>query len=358
MNTMSAPAVTANLAPGRTGDQAVLLLLKLRTFIALFAVAGFFAVAAPNFLSAANGLIMAKHVALNAFLAIGMTYVIISGGIDLSVGSTVGLAGMVAGSLILHGLPIGDYVIWFNVIEIIMIALLLGVAIGGVNGLLITRLNVAPFIATLGTLYVARGAALLTSDGATFPNLEGKLANGTTGFPLLGTMSVLGIPLVIWLLVAVGVGAAYLGLRTPIGRHIYAVGGNERAALLSGVKVARVKMFVYMFSGGLAALVGLIIASQLEAAHPLTGETFELNAIAAAVLGGTSMSGGRGRIGGTIVGAFVIGILSDGLVMMGVSSFWQTVIKGLVIIAAVVVDQFQQRVQQRMALQQRNTAGA
>ena len=356
---MSASAATvATAASGHNSDQIVLLLLKLRTFIALFAVAAFFAVMAPNFVSAANGVIMAKHVALNAFLAIGMTYVIISGGIDLSVGSTVGLAGMVAGSLILHGLPIGDYVIWFNVIEIIAIALLLGIAIGGVNGLLITRLNVAPFIATLGTLYVARGAALLTSDGATFPNLEGKAEHGTTGFPLLGTMNIVGIPLVIWLLIAVGIAAAYLGLRTPIGRHIYAVGGNERAALLSGVKVARVKMFVYMLSGGLAALVGLIIASQLEAAHPMTGETFELNAIAAAVLGGTSMSGGRGRIGGTIIGAFVIGILSDGLVMMGVSSFWQTVIKGVVIIAAVVVDQAQQRIQQRMALQQRNSAAA
>lgn len=344
-------------AAGRTRDNAVLLLLRLRTFIALFVVTGFFAFAAPNFLSADNAVIMAKHVALNAFLAIGMTYVIVSGGIDLSVGSIVGLAGMVAGGLILHGLAIGDYVVWFNVVEIILIALLLGVAIGAVNGLLITRLNVAPFIATLGTLYVARGAALLSSDGATFPNLEGKAALGTQGFPLLGTMSVLGVPLVIWLLIAVGVGAAYLGARTPLGRHIYAVGGNERAAMLSGVKVARVKMFVYMFSGGCAALVGLIIASQLEAAHPMTGETFELNAIAAAVLGGTSMSGGRGRIGGTIIGAFVIGILSDGLVMMGVSSFWQTVIKGLVIITAVVVDQFQQRMQQRMALQMRNAAG-
>jgi erythritol transport system permease protein len=193
------------------------------------------------------------------------------------------------------------------------------------------------------------------SDGATFPKLEGKAEHGTTGFPLLGTLSILGIPLTIWLLVALAIAAAYLGARTPLGRHIYAVGGNERAAMLSGVRVARVKMFVYMFSGFCAAIVGLIIASQLVAAHPMTGETFELNAIAAAVLGGTSMSGGRGRIGGTIIGAFVIGILSDGLVMMGVSAFWQTEIKGVVIIAAVVVDQFQQRMQQRMALQQRMT---
>lgn len=349
---MSVQAVNAQPSRGLSGDQALLVLLKLRTFIALFAVVGFFSFAAPNFLSADNALIMAKHVALNAFLAIGMTYVIVSGGIDLSVGSTVGLVGMVAGALILNGLPVGDYVIWFNVPEIIGIALLLGVGIGAVNGLLITKLAVAPFIATLGTLYVARGAALLTSDGATFANLVGNPANGTTGFPLLGTLTLIGLPLVIWLLVAVGAGAAYLGTRTPLGRQIYAVGGNERAAQLSGVKVARVKMFVYMLSGGLAALVGLVIASQLEASHPLTGETFELNAIAAAVLGGTSMSGGRGRIGGTIVGAFVIGILSDGLVMMGVSSFWQTVIKGLVIIAAVVVDQAQQRMQRRIALSQ------
>ncbi|MDZ7908186.1 MAG: ABC transporter permease [Gemmobacter sp.] len=145
--------------------------------------------------------------------------------------------------------------------------------------------------------------------------------------------------------------------RTPLGRFIYAVGGNERAAALSGVKVNRIKLFVYMFSGFCAALVGLIVSSQLVASHPATGDTFELNAIAAAVLGGTSMSGGRGRIGGTIVGAFVIGVLSDGLVMMGVSSFWQTVIKGLVIIAAVVVDQAQQKLQARVALQAQAALG-
>ena len=166
---------------------------------------------------------------------------------------------MVAGGLILHGLSVGDYVIWFNVVEIIGIALMLGVLIGALNGLLITRLNVAPFIATLGSLYVARGAALLLSDGATFPNLEGKAEHGTTGFPLLGGLSLAGIPLTIWILIVVGVGAAYLSARTPLGRHIYAVGGNERAAMLSGVKVPRVKMFVYMFSGLCAAIVGLII---------------------------------------------------------------------------------------------------
>lgn len=345
------PALTA-------GQPLTLLLLKLRTVIALIVVFVFFAIAAPNFLSAENMVIMSKHVAINALLAIGMTFVIITGGIDLSVGSIVGLCGMVAGGLILYGVDLGiGYTIYFNIWEIVLITLFVGVMVGAVNGVLITRLNVAPFIATLGTLYIARGLALLSSDGATFPNLVGDPAYGSTGFATLGTGAFLGIPFSIWTLVVVTAGAAYLAARTPLGRHIYAVGGNERGAALSGVKVNRVKMFVYMFSGFCAAIVGLIISSQLVAAHPATGETFELNAIAAAVLGGTSMSGGRGKIIGTIIGAFVIGILSDGLVMMGVSAFWQTVIKGLVIVAAVVIDQAQQRLQARVALRQQAAAG-
>ncbi|HEY9214417.1 MAG TPA: ABC transporter permease [Ancylobacter sp.] len=338
---------------GISGAALGLHLMKLRTFIALFAVLVFFSLAVPNFLSTANLILMSKHVALNALLAIGMTFVIITGGIDLSVGSIVGLCGMVAGALILNGIDLGfGYTIFFNVPEIILITLGVGVGVGIINGLLITRLNVAPFIATLGTLYVMRGLALLSSDGATFANLVGRTEYGTTGFAILGADSFLGLPLTIWMLIAVAIAAAYIAGKTPLGRHIFAVGGNERAAGLSGIRVNRVKMFVYMFSGFCAALVGLIISSQLMASHPATGETFELNAIAAAVLGGTSMSGGRGTIGGTIIGAFVIGILSDGLVMMGVSSFWQTVIKGVVIIAAVVVDQAQRKLQQRVVLRQ------
>ena len=138
--------------------------------------------------------------------------------------------------------------------------------------------------------------------------------------------------------------AAYIATKTPFGRQIYAVGGNERAATLSGVNVNRVKLTVYMVSGFCAAIAGLVVASQLVASHPASGETFEMNAIAAAVLGGTSLSGGRGTIGGTIVGAFVIGVLSDGLVMMGVSEFWQMVIKGVVIVGAVILDQMQRRI--------------
>ncbi|WP_342454804.1 ABC transporter permease [Sinorhizobium mexicanum] len=346
-------ATAAKLGPKASGTSALLLLLHMRTFVALILVFGFFALAAPNFLSTANMLIISKHVALNALLAIGMTFVIIAGGIDLSVGSIVGLCAMVAGYLVLYGIDLGiGWSIQFNTLEICLMVLVVGVFIGLINGILITKLNVAPFIATLGTLYVARGAALLFSDGRTFPNLGGNPEYGSDTFKLIGSGTLFGFPLSVWIMAVVALLAAYLAARTPLGRHIYAVGGNERGAALSGVNVDRTKLFVYMFSGLCAALVGLIISSQLQASHPATGETFELNAIAAAVLGGTSMSGGRGRIGGTIIGAFVIGILADGMIMMGISSFWQTVIKGLVIIAAVVVDQIQQKLQARVILQQ------
>ncbi|EYR78671.1 ABC transporter permease [Shinella sp. 838] len=337
---------------------ALLTIMKLRTFIALFAVIIFFSIFAPNFLSTANMILMSKHATQNAFLAIGMTFVIITGGIDLSVGSIVGLCGMIAGGLIMYGvaLPLG-YTVYFNVVEVAIIVMAVGILIGAINGLLITRLNVAPFIATLGTLYVARGMALLYSDGQTLPNLTGREDLGNQGFSYLGSGSILGLPVSVWILIVVALGAAYFARFVPLGRHIFAVGGNERASRMSGIRVNRVKMFVYMFSGFCAAIVGLIISSELMASHPATGTNLELNAIAAAVLGGTSMSGGRGTIGGTIIGAFVIGILSDGLVMMGVSSFWQMVIKGLVIIVAVVVDQAQRRLQQRVTLMQMAKAG-
>ena len=243
------------------------------------------------------------------------------------------------------------------VMLMIVLAVLAMVGVGLLNGWLITRAGVAPFIATLGTMYIARGAALLSSEGRTFPNLNGTVDYGSETFAWIGSGNILGIRFLIWLLAVVAGIAAYASRRTPLGRYIYAVGGNERGAALSGVRVGRIKMAVYVFSGLCASIVGLIIASQLQASHPATGETFEMNAIAAAVLGGTSMSGGRGRVGGTLVGAFVIGILSDGLIMMGVSAFWQTVIKGVVIIAAVVVDQAQSRLQARVALAQEAQAG-
>ena len=348
-------ATTANATlPGGTESEdknsgAVMLLLKLRTLIALIIVTAYFCIMAPNFISLGNLVIISKHVALTAFLAIGMTYVIVTGGIDLSVGSTVGLVGMISGLLITRGIPIPfmDATAYPNVFEVIGFGLLTGIFVGLINGLLITKFSVAPFIATLGTMYIARGAALLISNGETFPNLVGKADLGNTGFPILGSGTVLGVPVAVILMAIVALAAAYVAGRTPLGRQIFAIGGNERASLLSGVYVNRVKVVVYVISGFCAAIVGLIISSQLVASHPATGTSFEMNAIAAAVLGGTSLAGGRGTIGGTIIGAFVIGVLSDGLVMMGVSEFWQMVIKGLVIIAAVVLDQMQRKMAKR-----------
>jgi erythritol transport system permease protein len=331
-----------------------LLLLRFRTVIALLVIIIIFAFLSNTFLTWQNILLMTRHVAINAFLAIGMTLVIVSGGIDLSVGSILGLCGMVVGYLIDAGLPLHIFgvVIYFHTWFIMLIAIAAGALIGSANGLIITKLNVAPFIATLGMLYVARGLALLSNNGSTFPFLSGQKGLGNTGFPFLGEGDILGVPVPIWLLVVVALIAAFVANRTPFGRHIYAVGGNERAARLSGVRVNAIRFYVYLISGACAALSGLVVTSQLVAAHPASGETYELNAIAAAVLGGTSLMGGRGTIGGTIIGSFVIGILADGLVMVGVSDFWQMVIKGVVIIVAVAIDQLQVNISRVAAIQE------
>jgi erythritol transport system permease protein len=328
-------------------------LLRGRAFIALILVLVVFTSMSPQFVSTGNIVIMSKHVAINALLAIGVTFVILTGGIDLSVGSIVGLTAMIAGGLINEGLRVPQLgiILYPHTWMIIVISLAVGTLMGLVSGLIITRFNVAPFIATLGTLYVARGFAGLRNNGYTFPNLIGRAEYGNTGFELLGAGSFLGINYSIWLMIAFALVAYIVTSRLPFGRHVYAIGGNERAAELSGVRVKRTKLIVYSISGFCAAMVGLIIASQLVAAHPATGESFELTAIAAVVLGGTSLNGGRGSIGGTLIGAFVIGVLADGLVMMGVSSFWQNVIKGAVIVLAVIIDQVQARMQERIALQ-------
>lgn len=330
-------------------------LLKGRTLIVLAILLIFFSFAAPNFLSANTLLLIAKHVALYGILGIGMTYVIITGGIDLSVGAVVGLSGMIAGGLINEGLTLSLFgvTLYFSVPVIVVITIICGALIGLLNGLIITKFNVAPFIATLGMMYIARGFAMLRSNGATFSNISGNEALGNTGFEVFGS-NIFKIPVGAIILVIIAIIAAIILKKTPFGWHVLSIGGNEKAAKLSGVKVNKVKIFVYMFSGVCASIVGIITASQLVAAHPASGESWEMNAIAAAVLGGTSMSGGVGSIGGTIIGAFVIGVINDGMVMCGVSEFWQKVIKGLVIVLAVIIDQFQRNLQAKMALQARN----
>ena len=330
------------------GARIALFALRARAFLILALLLIVFSALAPEFMTVNNLSILAKHISISALLAIGMTFVVLAGGIDLSVGSIAGLGGIVAGILITRGIVIAGVTHYPPIALVLLLTIIVCIAIGTLNGILIARAAVAPFIATLGTLYIARGTALLLSNGHTFPGLDGLPAHHNTGFTTLGQGFLFGLPLPVWIMIAVALFAAVVAAKTPFGRHLYAVGGNERAARLAGIRVDRIKVLTYIFSSLCAALVGLIIASQLESAHPATGESFELNAIAAVVLGGTSLMGGRGSVGGSVIGACVIGVLADGLIMLGVSEFWQIVIKGVVIVAAVAIDQLQARLQDRL----------
>ena len=338
---------------GVTRTEVAQLLLKGRALIALVVLVVVFSLIESAFPTYNNLIILIKQTSLNGILAIGMTFVILTGGIDLSVGSIVGFTGIIAGLLINEGLQVADWVIFPHTWMVLVISLAAGTGLGAISGFIITRFNVAPFIATLGMLMVARGLAGLINGGKTYPNLMGKEELGNTGFRELGTGSLFDVvPWAIVIVTIFAVVAWFVTTRTPFGRAVYAVGGNERSAELSGVRVNRTKMIVYMISGFCAATVGLIIASQLVAAHPATGQYFELYAIAAVVLGGTSLAGGRGTIVGTIIGALVIGTLNNGLTLMGISSFAKLIITGSVIVFALIIDQLQQRAERRLALQQ------
>ena len=334
-------------------NQLLMALLKGRTFIVLILLIIFFSFASKSFLSVTTLTMVAKHVALYGILALGMTFVIITGGIDLSVGSVVGLTGMLAGGMIQEGVTIGSKTLYFSVPLIVVFMLIFGCLVGMANGLIVTKLNVAPFIATLGTMYICRGFANLRSGGTTFSNIKGYAGLGNVGFKALGS-NIARVPAGVYVFAALAIIAAVLLKRTPFGWYVLAVGGNEKSARLSGIKADRIKIIVYIISGFCAAWVGMINTAQLSAAHPASGDGWEMNAIAATVLGGTSMAGGSGTVVGTIVGAFVIGVINDGMTMCGVSEFWQKVIRGCVIILAVVIDQTQRSLQAKMALQARN----
>ena len=352
MNSVAVILTTSDRIVSR-GARLALILLRARAVLVLLLLLAFFSILAPSFMTVNNLSILSKHVAITAILAIGMTFVILAGGIDLSVGSLAGLGGMIAGYCLTHsvaGLPLGTFVA-------IVAAVAVSLLVGALNGWLVSRAGVAPFIATLGTLYIARGAALLLSGGKTFPNLTAAHPS----FAAIGQSFLLHVPVPVWMMLVLYAIAAFVAAYTPFGRHVYAIGGNERAARLAGIRVPRICLITYLISALCGGLVGLIIASQLEAAHPATGESFELNAIAAVVLGGNSLVGGRGSVTGSLIGAFVIGVLADGLVMLGVSEFWQMVIKGLVIVLAVAIDQLQTRLQTRLLpllLRSNSEAGA
>lgn len=348
---------TVNVMNRMNKNKLVMNLLRGRTFFVLILLILFFGFKSPAFLSVSSIITIVKHVALYGIIGVWMTYVIITGGIDLSVGAIVGLVGMIAGGLIVDGLPVKalGVTLYFDVPAIIFITMLLGGFLGWINGTIITKFNVAPFIATLGMMNIARGLAMLRTNGATYSNIAGEQVLGNTGFNRLGS-SAGGIPVVVFLFFAIAAVAMLILKFTPLGWHIFSVGGNRRASELSGIKVNRVMTMVYMFSGICAAVVGLITTAQLTAANPSSGDGWEMNAISAVVLGGTSMSGGIGTIGGTIIGAFVIGVINDGMIMIGVSEFWQKVIKGVIIILAVIIDQFQTRLHAKMALMQASEA--
>lgn len=319
------------------------LLLRFRAFMALIVIMALFTFLSSSFLTWSNLTTVLVQSSINGLLAIGMTLVIVSGGIDLSVGAIAGLCGMIVGALIDVGVPIPalGVVVFPHAWAAVVIGIGAGACIGAVNGFIITRLKVAPFITTLGTLYIARGLALLSNNGSTFPFLDGVPSHGNVGLPWLGNGLLLDIPVPIWLLAIATVVVSAIAARTKFGRHVYAVGGNERAAALSGVRVLTVRARVYVISGALAALAGIVIASQLDSAGAAAGTGYELNAIAAAVLGGTSLMGGKGTIGGSVIGALVIAVLVDGLLLLGISDFWQMIITGFVIIVAVAIDQIQ-----------------
>ncbi|MEX2592006.1 MAG: ABC transporter permease [Anditalea sp.] len=277
----------------------------------------------PNFFSLQNMTIVLRQVSINGILAIGVTFVIITGGIDLSLGSVVALAGVVA-AIFAHPLE-------YPLVVPLAMAILVGLAIGGLNGLVVTRGKVAPFIVTLGMMTIARGLALVASDGRPVTNLSDS-------FNAIGGGNVLGVPIPILIFILVIIVASLLLNQTRIGRYMYAVGGNERAAYASGVRVNTVKMIAYMLCSGLAGLAGIVLASRINTGQPNAGVAYELDAIAAVVIGGTSLAGGIGSIGGTVLGVLLIGVINNGLDLLNVSSYYQQIIKGVIIIAAVLID--------------------
>lgn len=318
------------------------LLLEGRAFFALLAVIIIFSLLSPNYLTVSNILTMSSHVAVYALLAIGMLLVILNGGIDLSVGSTLGLSGVFAGFL-MQGVKISPFgvALFPSVWVVVVVCCLVGALIGLVNGTLVARFRVASFVATLGMLYVVRGIALLMTNGLTYNDLSGQPDLGNTGFNWLGFNKLIGVPIGVLVMIVVAVLASLLLTRTVFGRWVYSSGGNERAAELSGVPVKKVQVWVYVISGICSSLAGLILSSELTSAGPTAGTSYELTAIAAVVIGGAALTGGRGNVRGTLLGAFVIGFLSDGLVIIGVSAYWQTVFTGAVIVLAVLLNSVQ-----------------
>jgi len=300
---------------------------ELTTVIALIILMAVITIINSNFLTANNLLNLLLQVTSNALIAFGMTFVILTGGIDLSVGSILALSSALTAGLLGSGMP---------VTLAILISLILGCILGMMNGLLISYGKLAPFIVTLATMTIFRGATLVYTNG----NPITKGLSDTFLFQFLGQGYIVGIPFPVIIMFIVFIVLYVLLHKTAFGKSVYAIGGNEKAAYISGVKLNKVKIIIYSISGMMASISGLIITSRLSSAQPTAGASYEMDAIAAVVLGGTSLSGGKGRILGTLIGALIIGVLNNGLNIIGVSAFWQQVVKGVVILIAVLIDRF------------------
>lgn len=286
-----------------------------------------FALAAPQFLSVANLVNVALSIAITGILAVGMTAVILTGGIDLSVGSVAALAG-VSSAMVVGAL--GDAAL--AVPAGVLAALGVGLLAGAFNGVMVAQFRVPPFIVTLALLTVCRGLAFTVTDGRSVGNLP-------RGFGFLGRELVFGLPMPVWVVAAVFALGWFTLTRTPFGRHVYAVGGNESAAWLAGINTKRVKMLVYCLNGLLVGLAGATLAARLGAGVPNAGLQYELDVIAAVVVGGASLNGGRGSVIGTLWGATFIGILNNGLNLAGIDPYTQKIALGVVILLAVLADQ-------------------
>jgi ribose transport system permease protein len=286
-----------------------------------------------KFFTMDNSFNVLRQICANLCLSIGMTIIILSGGIDLSVGSMLALSGAVAAGLLKNGvvIPGTDVFIEVTLPGAILAGLLVGTALGWLNGFVITRFELPPFVATLGMLSIARGLTMLWTGGFPITRLG-------DGFGYMGSGHLFGVPMPVWISAALIALFMLLMKRTRFGRNVYAVGGNERAAKLSGLNVNRIKLLVYTLGGALSGGAGLLVAARLDSATPNAGLSYELDSIAAVVIGGTSLNGGRGTIMGTVLGCLIIGVLNNGLVLLEVSPFWQQVIKGVVILVAVAVD--------------------
>lgn len=282
----------------------------------------------PQFLTVSNWTIIITQASINALLAFGVTFVIITGGIDLSLGSMVAVTGVTAAML--------AHPDTFPVALPIFAGLLAGLLMGVFNGFIITKSKIAPFIVTLGTMTIGRGLALIVSKGRPISNLSDS-------FNFIGGGDVFGIPFPIIVLVIIFTICSITLKKTLLGRYIYAVGGNEQAARASGINVNQVKLAVYSISGLLAGLAGVLLTSRITTGQPNAGAGFELDAIAAAVIGGTSTSGGTGTMTGTLVGVLLIGVINNGLDLLNVTSYYQQVVMGIIIIGAVVLDSWNQK---------------